>query len=449
MNSAPPTGRYFAVMRYQHPALVAALLLTGLAACKKDKEGTPPSVSISAPAAGSTVAVPETLAVTVTASDDARVERITATIVDANGVPVVTGVGSSPLTNPATVTLGLPVTSELITSGAYTLVATASDGEATARDSRPITVIAAPFRLRAVFAVTVPAAGSVALYKIDSVGQVGLATTLASDLGGAAVSSGAQLLYIGGSITGPLQAIMPDGYAVRWQRANQGTLGAPYFHGLTRADDERLYVGTDDGRLRGFEEGSGTGAFVADLASGYRTECTVVVNDRVVSAERHLVTQQQRLALYQQASGAAQGQQALDKAPIALFRRDADHVLLFGNRSGQGVVEDRYLPLGGAWEPYTWPAEITAVARIGTDAWIVALADGGLERFTYTDAGSLSIGSGPVVHDLAFDAANGTVLAARDGQVAAIDPQSGTVVQAFPVPGDVRYVLPLFNRGVE
>lgn len=447
MNNAARTGRYFAAMRYQHPALLAGCVVLLLSACRKDKEGTPPAVSISAPAAGSTVNIPDTIAVTVTASDDERVERITVTIVDADGVPVTTGAGSSPLSNPATAVIALPVISERIESGTYTLVATATDGETTSRDSRPITLIAAPFRLRAVFAVTTPGPQTVALYRIDSLAQVGLAATYPMDLGGAAVSSEAQLLYLAGRVTGPLQALSPNDLGVRWQKPNLGTLGAPYFTAITLGPDERLYAGVGDGHLHGYVAGSGTGAIAADLESGFRTERTVVVGDQIVSAEQHQATQQRHLAIYLQASGSPQGTQVLDLAPIGLFARDADHLLLFGNRDGHGVVEDRYLPLGGGWEPYAWPAEITAVTRLGdTDAFIVAFADGGLARFTYTDAGSIALASGPVVHDLAFNAADTSILAASDGEVRALAPTTGMVLATFPMGGDVRHVLPLYNR---
>jgi hypothetical protein len=198
--------------------------------------------------------------------------------------------------------------------------------------------------------------------------------------------------------------------------------------------------------LRCYQAVNGTGTFTADLPVDFRSEQTVVVNDLLLCTVRHFVTGEQRLAIFQRSSGQPQGSQPLGLIPVRLFERDAQHTLIFGNQDGQGRVQDRNILGGGGWEAYIWQSEITAVAQVGTSTWLVALADGDLQRFTYDDDGSLSIGSTPVLYDMRYDPASGAVFGGTDGQVIAIDPTSGTVISDFAVNGTVRKVLPLRNR---
>src|SRR5690606_17316880 len=109
--------------------------------------------------------------------------------------------------------------------------------------------------------------------------------------------------------------------------------------------------------------------------------------------------------------------QPLDLTPVRAFIRSADQVLVFGNRNGVGRVLDRTISGGGTWEAYTWTSPITAVEQVATNTWLVALATGELQRFSYGGSGSLGIGTTPLLHSLAYDAVNGYVYGGADGQV--------------------------------
>jgi hypothetical protein len=433
-------------MRYQQCLSLLALLGVLWTACKKDKDAEPPSITIIAPGDASTLTVPDTLLVTVTTSDDQGVEQVAVSLLDADNVPVTVAVSATPSSDPATITLALPVTSEQLESGTYKVLATATDGELSAKDIHSIQVTAAPLRLRAIFGVATPAAGTVALYRIDSLGQTALASTFAMDLGGAAISSSTQRLFIVGSTTGPLLALSVNDLGTRWQRPNLSPVGAPWFTSADLCADGQLYVGDDNGTLHAYQAFDGTGTLNAVLPTGFRTEQAITVDDLLLCTVRQFVTQEQRLALFQRSSGAQQGTQTLNVVPVGLFERDADHVLVFGNHDGEGHVQDRNIVNGGSWEAYAWPSTVTAVEQVGTGTWIVALANGDLQRFTYDNTGSLSIGNTAVLHDLAYDPVSGAVLAGTDGQVLAIDPANGTVVASYPMNGPVRKVLPLLNR---
>ena len=136
----------------------------------------------------------------------------------------------------------------------------------------------------------------------------------------------------------------------------------------------------------------------------------------------------------------------LEQAVVAMFKRNDTHVLLFGNRDGHGVVEDHDIPNGGGWEPYQWTSAITAVERLDANTHLLALADGSLERFTYSNAGSITIANLEDVRDLSLDPVSGWVYAAAGTSVQAINPQNGQIASSYDIGAPVYYVLPLLNR---
>ncbi len=426
--------------------MVAALGLTVLSSCKKDEEKSAPRVTIIAPANGFELSVPDTLSVSADVSGDDGVDRVVITVSNVNGIPVIQPVTVVPSSNPARIEVDLPLTSDAIATGNYTLEVKALAGDATGKDYRTVQLQATPLRVRAIVVIGRPDANSIAIHRIDSTGALSLANTLIMDLGGAMVSSAAQVIGVMGTVQGPLIAYAPDGQQVRWQKPNLGNSGIPWFTSLDLLSDGLMYVGSTDGYLRGYSAQSGSTAAVMGLATGYRSERAVRMNDKVVVAEVDVTGSVRRLAVHLAASGVQVADQVLNKAVMAMHPRDDAHVLLFGNRNGQGVVEDRNIVGGGGWEPYVWPAPITAVERVDANTFLVALANGQLERFTYSNAGSVTIMLVPDIRDLSLEPISGLVYVAAGSEVMALNAQSGQVATTWSIGSPVAYAMPLLNR---
>lgn len=432
-------------MRFQQALALAAIAGFAATACKKDPANERPRISILQPADGASLTVPDTLLVKVEAHDDIGLERVYATLLDANGIPAVGGVSAAASGTSAVITLALPVVSQQLPGGLYTLRVTASDGSLTGWDTRSLHITAVPLRLRAVFSVVQPSAGAVALYRTDSTGQTSLAATWDMDLGGAAISSAAQRLFIAGAATGPLLALDPDGLLPAWQVPNQSSAGLPWFTGMDLCADGRLYACMADGTVHGYTAATGTGGTVAALQEQFRAERCITNGDQLICTSRHFLTGERRLYIFHRTTGAQLAVQALSIDPAGLFTRDGGHVLLFGNSNGQGRVLDRTLEGGGDWETFTWGAAITAVVRVAPNAWLVALANGALQRYSY-GGGALPLASTPVLHTLAYDEVDGRAYGGADGQVIALDPATGATTGTAAVNGTTVRILPLYNR---
>lgn len=435
-------------MRCEHRALIAAGLLLAGTACRKDGDDSPPSVSITAPGTAYVLVMPDTLTVVASVSDDERIERVTVSLVDANGQPVASPVTVEPSSNPATVSVDLLVTSDLVESGGHLLKVVASDGTGRGEDEQLLEVVAVPRRTRATYLVTTPGFSPVQVLRIDSTGQLGASpvATLAQDIAPSAVSHRGHRLYIGAGVGGQLTALRPDNGAITAQASVQNTLPIPFHTALHVGLNGRLFAATNEGELRRYGTDLQGSGYLAQALPSHRIVGIVETDQAVLTTQsRYISPVGHSLARYSPTSGVQQDAWVLDKVPVAFFPRNADHVLLFGNRNGQGVVEDRNIDGGGYWEPRIFPDPVLAVAMIDANTYIVSTG-GTLQRFTYNNAGALTIASGIMAEVLAYDEVNGVLLAGEGGGVKAIDPGSGTVLATYVAGGAVVNILPLYSR---
>jgi hypothetical protein len=432
-------------MRYEQVALALGLLTTLSTACKKDEASNPPSVTIVSPTHGSTLSVPDTLRVTADVNGHSLVEHVTFSVLDGDGIPVVPAAVVSPTTNPATITMEIPLTSDHLAGGTMTLQVKANDDGAEGKDYRTFTLMPSPLRLRAVYVIGASGPNAVTIHRLDSVGQMSLLNTVVTDLGGAAVSSWDQRMFVAGRADGPLLAFAPDGITVPWLWANMGN-GMDYFTSVDLCSDGRLYVGTTNDRVTGKDPGTGSNEIVIDLQPDWRCDRCITVGSYLLCATHHMATQALRFTVYLRVSGAFHSTIATEIQAIAFFRRDDDHVLVFGNRNGSSVVMDLSIGGGGGWEPRTWPALVNAVEQMDANTFVVALADGTLERFTYSNASSIPIAAGTAFVDLSLDPVNDVLYGTTANELQALDPQTGQLMQAYPLSSEAKHILPLFNR---
>lgn len=435
--------RYLAHMRDQHRALLLASALLLLGSCKKDKGDEVPVVRILFPAAGSTLSIPDTITVRVQAEDDRLVGSVTVTLTDGNGVPICPQAQTIVNTGSATVDLALAVTSERIESGTYTLVARVSDGDQDGFAFQDMVVHAAPLRLRSVFVL--PPASAAAPYpitRIDSLGNMSTWMSL-SELSGAAIDL--DHVFVGGTTSQGLVEFDVNTSASTQLLANAGVGTEPYFNGVTiDPSDARLYTGTLDGYIRGFFS-TGNGSFTALSPSGWYSERTVVVDDQVVSAAFNTVSAQRKIISYDRSSGTLLAQYPFDNEPVALFQRDDDHGLVFGNRGGDGVVQERNIDLGGVFEIRVFPLDpIRAAARINSDIFIIARASG-LYRFSYGSNAVTSISSMDAMA-LAYDKISGALLVGNGNELVTMDPMNGNVLDSRTLATTIGSILLLTNR---
>src|SRR5690606_28411159 len=121
------TVRYFVMMHGRIPLSLLIILSIGLAGCRKEKEDRGPVIEIASPAAGTTLHVPDTLAVLVTVSDDEMVTSVRITLEDHNGIPIAPSIVEEVNAPGATLQRQIIVSEPMIEAGSYSLAVRASD----------------------------------------------------------------------------------------------------------------------------------------------------------------------------------------------------------------------------------------------------------------------------------------------------------------------------------
>lgn len=422
-----------------------ALLVHVLPGCRKDKDSEGPSVTILVPGAGAQLQIPGEFTVRAAVSDDRQVTSVRFTVLDPQGIPVVGSASVAVDAASAEVERTLALNDEALRSGTYTIMVTANDGANESRAYRPLSVIEAPLRLRAVYAVSA-IGGQTAVLRIDSTGAAAPFTTLDQDVRHAVLSTRSRALVIAGDVSGPVTALDAELGTVRWQLPNTNAFGSTFFTGLDRIDDDRVLVARADGLLSAHAAFSGSGFFTASALDGRYPRRHAVVGGLLLSEQPLIAGSGGRLVLYTAYTGELLAERPLDLVLAGFAALDDDRVLLFGERNGDGVVQELNVELGGGWEPQSLSGQaIRGVASAPGQVHYLATSTG-LLRYSYSTNTVQSLSGGPAVEVIARDAVSGALYIATAGQVQRVDASSGAVLQSWAVTGPTVAVLPYYNR---
>ncbi len=431
-------------LRRHQVALIACLLVAS--ACRKQGDEDAPKVRILLPAENITIQVPDTLIVQVQVEDERTVERITISLNDANGAPVIPAVSISLNSANTTISRALPITSERLRTGNYTLTVSASDGTNMGRGFRSVNVQAAQLRLRAIY-VTPPIiqSSSAPIWRIDSTGALSQYLNL-TEFGGAAIDP--DRLYIAGTTMEPLRGIPQSSSSTSITIPNQSAAGStvPFFFGPTvDPNDGGFYFGSDDGYIRGYKPG-GSQFFTGQSPAEMISQRTALVGNVLVSVAKHRVLGTWHLVAHAIPAGSPLAQFQLDLVPITMYATNAQQALLFGNRGTTGVVQIRNVVQGGNTDLSIFnDGPVQAVAQLNSGTYIIALSDR-LVRFSTSSNTIIVVAQGISAQSLAFDQASGILHAGVGNTLMAVDPLTGATSTLHSFPHEVGAILPLLNR---
>lgn len=420
------------------------LLAISMGSCRKDKDDSSPTVKILSPAEGVTVSVPLNLTVRVQVTDDRIVKALTIDLLSETGAVVASAGSLSVDASSGTFERVLKINDERLSSGSYTIVARASDGENDARDHLRINVSEAPLRLRAIFLAPAFSTEAVTITKVDSLGVQSSWATV-QDFNGIAVDSYWQHLIVAGSQWAPVQAIPTSPGSLPWLLSAPANDVPEQFTSVSvDPSDRRVYIATRDGQLRGFT-GEGSQQFTAQCLLDHRCEMIVGMDDGVASYQRAIVGGDARIVTYTPA-GTVLDQLPVEHEPIALFRRTGTSLVFFGNSGGSGVIEDLNITAGGSPERWQFTGEtIRAVVRMDANTYAIALNDR-LVRFNHPTITVSEIATGIAADAMAYEPANGSLLVAVGSDLLTIDPNTGTIIATLATGMPIGHVLPLLNR---
>lgn len=431
-------------MTLHHAVLVGLSTTFMLAACRKDKDDTPPTVVILEPVAGTTIAIPDTVVVRVQVSDAYAVHSLTVELTDAANATVASA-GTLTLDGTGgTYTFALRLTDERLPGGTYTIVARASDGHNDGRGFMGINMLEAPLRLRALFLAPPFSTNSTTITRIDSLGQPSTFVTV-QDFNGIAVDSYLQHLLVAGSQYGPLKAFPTAPGASPWQMPPPANDQPEQFTALCVDPlDRHIYFATRDGFIRGLT-GQGAQHFTAQCLPDHRCEAIVALESGIATWQRAIVGGASRMVTYTVA-GTVYEQLPVEHERIGLFHRSGSSLIHFANTNGSGLIEHINISDGGSPDIRTFDGEsIRAVVRLNAHLYIIAL-NNRLVRWDHQLQHATPLATGIAAEAMAYDPANGALYIAEGGTLLTMDPNSGTVINSLITATDIGHILPLLNR---
>lgn len=427
------------LMLRKPPPILFFLMLVSWG-CKKEKDTSGPSIEILSPVAGTSIIVPDTLAVSLHVSDDHVVRNVWISLADDNGVPIAPTIHVNVDAASAHIERALIISNENITSGNYSLAVRASDGTNSNSAFRSMMVLGAPLRLRSIFAI--PENGGNIL-RIDSLGTVSTYLNVPW-ITNATVNSFSQELFVVGGDFDPLRIIhINEGTETHVQNSNAGS--GPFFTNIhTDERDQRTYVSSRDGQIRAYRGGNSP-VFNASSPLDQVPFAAGKIGERLVSEQLIPGLQQRELVNFTYANGILLNELQCDLDVIAINEISPMEALLFGDRDGAGIIQTRNVEAGGGSDLREFAeGPIHAVARISDDLFALTLPTRVI-RYDRSSNSAITIYNGATA-DLAFDEANGTLLIAAGQQILVIDPFTASISTIIDLPITVKKVLPLFNR---
>ena len=396
------------------------------------------------PDEGTTFNIPDTIAVRVQVSDDRTVRSVVVEVVDEAGSTIASAAAIGVDAATGTVDCSIPLMDQRARSGTYTLIARATDGMNDGRGFRSINVLEAPLRSRAIFLSPAFSNNETGIWRVDSTGLSALWTNV-SELGGIAVDGHSQHLMVAGTQFAPMQALPTHGQAFAWQVAPPSTGEPGQFTALTVDPlDHRTYLATRDGFIRGYT-GEGLQRFTAQCLIGHRCEDIVLTSGRVATWQSAAVGGASKVVTYTVA-GTVQDVLPMEHERVALFQRSEDDMIHFANVAGSGLIEEVNVASAGTPDLRVFNGEaIRSVARMDEQNFMVALPSR-IVRFNLASNSITEVVPAVQADALAFDRANGVLLAAQGSSLIAIDPVTGATNTVTSIAEPIAHILPLLNR---
>ncbi len=320
----------------KHGLLWAGLLILSATACKKDTGPlSPPQLQFVTEATSLAMQLPDTLALTVKANDPAGLRYLSLSLVDA-GFNRVGPVHEVTLQG-ETVTmqeLRLAVTSDLLRSGDYYVVFTASNGESEARKFLPVSLTETPLAFKAMIV-------------ISQEGNVCQATLVRPDFsiqthvlagnyaGGAALAAGGSFVGFPASQASLRVLDLPAMDQVRTVPVSPSQTAVASVHS---ADGDMVYAALESGLILGFSRN-------LQQVFQYQSPSTATpvfvhrLPDHLLLVEQQRSNPEQyHLKMIHPVNKGVIISRSVDFEPVHVVEESENSLIFFGNRGQRGVI---------------------------------------------------------------------------------------------------------------
>ena len=422
------------------------LSLLFLHACKKDKDITGPTVEINTPIDNQTFNVLDVIIVSGAVSDDTKITSVTVSLVDAQQHVAHVSVSASVTSPTMSYSVQYPLDNIHLESGTYYILVTASDGANDTRKYCKINLIAVPRVLTKLFVVSNTTSSQTNWGYIDnSFSSIVPFTTFTGDYIGSATSSYYQQLFNCGNYTGNYSSYDLTTNLLKYTISGN-TSSNPYFTGYTTAINN-TFVARYDEYIKGYNY-KGDPTYTAQAMSGCFAKHIIFNGGVLIAEQQNKITLAKILVTYY-ATGVADVQTNLTQDVAALVEKDNTNVFVFGNVSGQGIIQLFDRINNNLWSPYPFSlplGSILSAVKINDDTYLIGHSNGTILKYQYQTSSLTTYLTGYTAKQLKYDSDANKIYVVENNKITSLDYASASIVNTVTSGENILDLQLLYNR---
>jgi hypothetical protein len=387
-------------------SFVIALLIF-FSACKKQEDTSPPVIVMNSPSQSQLFHVFDTIQVNLTVSDDKHLDPVAVTLLNASGTAAMATAMIQVNGKTGHIAFGYELGDIHLSSGNYSLKVAASDGVNVTSSFVHIQIVASPSWRKGIYLIS-RNTSAVFVSRLDTNYLISPLLSLNGDYSGSDLSSYFQKLYVSGAYTGNFNAISLSSGSISWFKpVVQGS--SPWFDGAS-VFSNLVYLPYFNGSIKAFDT-SGHQRFNLMTQANYHPGKLLVSGKYILNEQIYITNNSSKLVVCNSSSGLGIQELGLNQTVVQFSEKDPDNIFIFGNSSGQGLIELYSISGNGIWSPHALPAgEILSAAQVDPDTYLIGLSDGNVYKYQYS-VNSLTIFlSGITASVLRYDALKNEVL---------------------------------------
>ena len=414
--------------------------------CKKEKDTQPPVITISSPTPHQPFYVNESIPVKGTISDGSVLTAATVSLLNERGVPVMASVPIPVSGSEAEINLKYLLEDIHLETGPYLLSFFASDGTNDGYAFQWVYIYGVPRSLKKII-VTTSTSTQTTISTVDSASATLIPyQSFSGDHLASAANSHAQKFFHCGEATGHFIGLDLNNHSLFLDESPSPLPPAPYFTGFCFADN-KCYVAFYNEQIKGYDP---TGAIVynAKLLNGYYAIHLFVNNGQLITEEKQKITGDKKLVCYYP-TGVAKQSVALTQEVVSFCEKDDGKLFLFGNRSGQGIIQLYDGLSNNLWDPYPYAlaaGTILSAVKLDTDTYLIAHSNGTIYKYVYTTSSITTYLTGYTALQLLKDDVAGMVYVVEKNRISRFEYPGLKPLPVIHSGEDIREISLLYNR---
>lgn len=420
------------------------LLLLSLViySCKKEKDEVKPVIVLDSPADKESFKVFDEIPISGTVEDDIHIEFVRISLLDENQKTAASGIAINPTGKKLNFTRGIALNDVNMESGLYYLAVTASDGINEHKLFRYVYISEASQKRKGIFVITSDGLTTRAEL-IDSTGLVNSYTSFYGDYSGSAISAYYQTLSVAGSKTGDMTCINLSDKSVKWKIPTTHQ-SYPTFTNIEYIDRWNHLSYYEEGTMKAyFDNGSVRTNFKA--INGFYSKKLINMDTHLISYQESFTGEMKKLVTYNKSTGLFYHDLSVAFEVVDFCQLTGMNVLAFGNQENAGVLKIYNSNANNERETIALPAgKITCAAKLNENEYMFS-NENGLYIYYYMSNSTSLFKSGNFTH-FVYDDLNDEVIAVTNNQILLYNYNSGTLISTYSFGGEVRKVLPWYNK---